>query len=182
MSPRPNTRPANIQFFEWFPPGLRFLRSRSQIAWQCGRLATPTPVGVTRTRPSRHILLWSALRDDGLWVLANRILADRSFADRRRRRRRLLARQIGGNGSAQHGQQSHSAQYGDEPSRAHHSKERSRHQCYDLHHAIPFCRSPRTSDRGRPYLPPAVEWFLPLHIFDPSQSTTSRATKFLTKG
>src|SRR5438128_12475271 len=35
---------------------------------------------------------------------------------------------------------------------------------------------------GRPYLPPAVERFPPLHIFDPSQSTTSRATKFLTKG
>jgi hypothetical protein len=35
---------------------------------------------------------------------------------------------------------------------------------------------------GRPYSPPAVERFSPLHIFDPSQSTTSRATKFLTKG
>jgi len=35
---------------------------------------------------------------------------------------------------------------------------------------------------GRPYSPPAVELFPPLHIFDPSQSSAWRATKFLTKG
>src|SRR6266511_1254765 len=40
-----------------------------------------------------------ALGHDGLWIFA-----DRSLANRRRRRRRLLARQIGGGGSAQHGQ------------------------------------------------------------------------------
>jgi hypothetical protein len=39
-----------------------------------------------------------------------------------------------------------------------------------------------TAFLARPYSPPAVERFPPLHIFDPSQSTTSRATKFLTKG
>src|SRR5262249_10141317 len=36
------------------------------------------------------------------WILADRILADWSLANRRRRRRRLLARQIGGGGCAQH--------------------------------------------------------------------------------
>src|SRR5262245_3623205 len=51
----------------------------------------------------------SALSHDGLWVLAYWIFADRVLADwRRRRRGRLLARQIGGSGNAQHG---------DEPSR-----------------------------------------------------------------
>jgi hypothetical protein len=55
-----------------------------------------------------------ALSHDGLWVFANRIFANRIFADRvladwrRRHRGRLLARQIGGSGNAQHG---------DEPSR-----------------------------------------------------------------
>src|SRR5262249_42459376 len=41
----------------------------------------------------------------------------------------------------------------DEPGRAHHSKERSRHPYYDLHHAIPFCRSPRRATEGCPCLP-----------------------------
>src|SRR6266576_819444 len=45
-----------------------------------------------------------ALGHDGLWIFADRILSDRSLANRRRRRRRLLARQISGGGSAQHGQ------------------------------------------------------------------------------
>ena len=55
-----------------------------------------------------------ALGHDGLWVFANRILANRIFADRvlanwrRHRRGWLLARQIGGSGNAHHG---------DEPSR-----------------------------------------------------------------
>src|SRR5262245_10591752 len=58
-------------------------------------------------RTLRDTLL--ALGHDGLWILADRILADRiladrSLANRRRRRRRLLARQISGGGSAQHGQ------------------------------------------------------------------------------
>src|SRR5215831_3775762 len=50
-----------------------------------------------------------ALGHEGLWVFANRILANRIFADRvlanwrRRHRGRLLARQIGGRGNAQHG-------------------------------------------------------------------------------
>jgi hypothetical protein len=35
---------------------------------------------------------------------------------------------------------------------------------------------------GRPYSPPAVEQFHRCNVFDPSQSTTSRATKFLTEG
>src|SRR5262245_17186480 len=50
-----------------------------------------------------------ALSHDGLWVFANRILANWIFAHRvladwrRRHRGRLLARQIGGSGNAQHG-------------------------------------------------------------------------------
>src|SRR5258708_35811713 len=49
----------------------------------------------------------SALGDDGLWIfadrsLADRILADLSLADRRRRRWRLLTRQIGGGGVTSH--------------------------------------------------------------------------------
>jgi hypothetical protein len=44
------------------------------------------------------------------------------------------------------------------------------------------CRALGRATEGRRYSPPAVERFPPLHIFDPSQNTTSRATKFLTKG
>src|SRR5262245_33082595 len=75
-----------------------------------------------------------ALSHDGLWVFANRILANRIFADRvladwrRRHRGWLLARQIGGSGNTQHG---------DEP---------SRYDDDDLH-ANPLCCSPGT---GRP--------------------------------
>jgi hypothetical protein len=62
-----------------------------------------------------------ALSHDGLWVFANRILANRVLADwRRRRRGRLLARQIGGGGNAQHG---------DEP---------GRYDYDDLHDLIPL--------------------------------------------
>src|SRR5215813_14310385 len=38
--PRPNTRPANIQFFEWFRRDCKFLLAHSQIVWQRDRLAT----------------------------------------------------------------------------------------------------------------------------------------------
>ena len=46
----------------------------------------------------------------------------------------------------------------------------------------PFVEALERTTEGRPYLPPAVERFPPLHIFDLSQSTTSRATTFLTNG
>src|SRR5436190_1894240 len=75
------------------------------------------------------------LSHDGLWVFANRILANRIFAHRvladwrRRHRGRLLARQIGGSGNAQHG---------DEP---------SRYDYDDLHDADPLVLGTRT---GRP--------------------------------
>src|SRR5207245_7867882 len=107
-------------------------------------------------RPSIHppYLLRSALSHDGLWVFANWILANRIFAHRvladwrRRHRGRLLARQIGGSGNAQHG---------DEP---------SRYDYHDLHHAHPLvCRSPRTSDRATP-------------LFAPSGSAVSTAAYF----
>jgi GAF domain-containing protein len=72
----------------------------------------------------------SALSHDGLWVLAYWIFADRVLADwRRRRRGRLLARQIGGSGNAQHG---------DEP---------SRYDYNGLHDANPLVLGTRT---GRP--------------------------------
>src|SRR5258706_13663611 len=76
-----------------------------------------------------------ALSHDGLWVFANRILANRIFAHRvladwrRRHRGRLLARQIGGGGNAQHG---------DDP---------SRYDYDDLHDANPLVLGTRT---GRP--------------------------------
>ena len=38
--PRPNTRPVNIQFLEWFRRDCDFLSSHSQIGWQCDRFAT----------------------------------------------------------------------------------------------------------------------------------------------
>src|SRR5262249_53760454 len=44
------------------------------------------------------------------------------------------------------------------------------------------CRGPRTIDGGTPYSPPAGRAIPPLHIFEPSQSTTSRATTFLMNG
>jgi hypothetical protein len=46
----------------------------------------------------------------------------------------------------------------------------------------PFVEALGRATEGRPYLPPAVERFPPLHIFDPSQNTTSRATTFLMNG
>src|SRR5262249_59780732 len=64
-APRPNTRPANIQFFEWFRRDCDFFRPRSQIVWQCDRLATTTPIGVRREqdrlRPAlfASVSLWS---------------------------------------------------------------------------------------------------------------------------
>jgi hypothetical protein len=76
-----------------------------------------------------------ALSHDGLWVFANGILANRIFADRvladwrRRHRGRLFARQIGGSGNAQHGDES------------------SRYDYDDLHDANPLVLGTRT---GRP--------------------------------
>src|SRR6266566_1206870 len=90
-------------------------------------------VSVLRRSQARWLAL--ALSHDGLWVFANRILADRIFAHRvladwrRRHRGRLLARQIGGSGNAQHG---------DEP---------SRYDYDDLHDANPLVLGTRT---GRP--------------------------------
>src|SRR5260370_40394358 len=69
-------------------------------------------IGVEAFASGRWLSL--ALSHNGLWVFANRILANGIFAHRvladwrRRPRGRLLARQIGGSGNAQHG---------DEPSR-----------------------------------------------------------------
>src|SRR6266566_3007587 len=93
-------------------------------------------VSVLRRSQARWLGL--ALSHDGLWVFANRILANRIFADRvladwrRRHRGRLLARQIGGSGNAQHG---------DEP---------SRYDYDDLHDAIPLCWAPGRADRVTP--------------------------------
>jgi hypothetical protein len=71
-----------------------------------------------------------ALRHNGLWVFANRILADRVLADWRcRHRGRLLARQIGGRGNARHGHES------------------SRYDYDGLHGAKPLVLGTRT---GRP--------------------------------
>src|SRR5262245_23471245 len=44
------------------------------------------------------------------------------------------------------------------------------------------CRSPRTRDRGTPLFAPSGRAVSTAAYFDLSQSTTSRATKFLTKG
>src|SRR5215475_3798770 len=105
------------------PPGLRILLTRSQIIWQCDRLATTTPIGVRRVNKIASVppyLLRSAFGHNGLWVFANRILANWIFAHRvltdwrRRHRGRLLARQIGGSGNAQNDEQSSSAQHDDE--------------------------------------------------------------------
>src|SRR5215467_3147802 len=46
----------------------------------------------------------------------------------------------------------------------------------------PFVEALGRATEGRLYSPPAVERFPPLYFFDPSQNTTWRATKFLTKG
>src|SRR5499433_1918740 len=76
-----------------------------------------------------------ALSHDGLWVFANRILANRIFAHgvladwRRRHRGRLFARQVGGSGNAQRGE------------------EPSRYDDDDLHDANPLVLGTRT---GRP--------------------------------
>src|SRR5215471_14899676 len=93
----------------------------------------PGRVGVELSQSRRSLAL--ALSHDGLWVFANRILADRIFAHgefadwRRRHRGRLLARQIGSSGDAQHGD------------------ERSRYDYDDLHDANPLVLGTRT---GRP--------------------------------
>jgi hypothetical protein len=75
---------------------------------------------------TKQATICSALSHDGLWVFANRIFADRIFAHRVlsdwrcRHRGRLSARQIGGSGNAQRGD------------------ERSRYDYDDLHDAIPL--------------------------------------------
>src|SRR5215510_10814494 len=64
------------------PPGLRILLTRSQIIWQCDRLATTTPIGVRRVNKIASVppyLLRSAFGHDGLWVFANRIFATGYF-------------------------------------------------------------------------------------------------------
>src|SRR5262249_37249635 len=103
------------------------LPRRRRSAWGVNKIASVPPY-----------LLRSAFGHDGLWVFANRIFANWIFSNRilahRRRHWRgwLLARQVGGASSAQHAQQSNSdAQHGDEPGRAQHSKERSRHHSYE---------------------------------------------------
>jgi hypothetical protein len=78
-----------------------------------------------RCEPGRVGVEALALSHDGLWVFAHRIFADW----RRRHRGWLLARQIGGSGNAQHG---------DEP---------SRYDYDDLHDANPLVLGTRT---GRP--------------------------------
>src|SRR5262245_19237186 len=94
--------------------------------------------GAARSRRGLGTMTALALSHDGLWVFANRILANRIFAHRifadwrRRHRGRLLARQIGGSGNAQHG---------DEP---------SRYDYDDLHDANPLVLGTRTGDRVTP--------------------------------
>src|SRR5262249_40046591 len=108
-----------------------------------------------------------ALSHDGLWVFANRILANRIFAHRvladwrRRHRGRLLARQIGGSGDAQHGD------------------ERSRYDYDDLHDANPLVLGTRT---GRPSDAPIPLCLcetpaLPSHV--PAQSPGGMAPDYL---
>src|SRR5262249_31468533 len=46
----------------------------------------------------------------------------------------------------------------------------------------PFVEALGRATEGRPYSPPAVERISTAVFFDPSQNTTCRATKFLTKG
>src|SRR5262245_11060382 len=116
-------------------------------------------VSALRRSQARWLVL--ALSHDGLRIFANRILANRIFADRvladwrRRHRGRLPARQIGGSGNAQHG---------DEPSRY------GRYDYDDLHNANPLVLGTRT---GRPSDTPiplvcARRPLLPFHVPAPS--------------
>src|SRR6266480_2031756 len=99
------------------------------------RVTIPTPRYVQRQQlaPRKRAIVALPLSHDGLWVFANRIFAHRVLADwRRRHRGRLLARQIGGSGNAQHGD------------------EASRYDYDDLHDAIPLCWAPGRADRVTP--------------------------------
>src|SRR5262249_15000795 len=124
-------------------------QSGQRLALQCWRQC---PGGCSRQFVREHPvgdIVALALGHDGLriladWILADRILADRSLANRRRRRRRLLTRQVGGGGSAQHGQGCSRSEYN------------------DLHHDYSPCvwtASPsgspedRATEEGRPPLP-----------------------------
>src|SRR5262245_36918159 len=98
-----------------------------------------------------------ALSHDGLWIFANRILADRILAHRvladwrRRHRGRLLARQIGGSGNA------------------HHGHEPSRYDYDDLHDANPLVLGTRTDQTSDAPIPlclcktPALPSHVPAH-------------------
>ena len=85
-------------------------RAASRVWRRIGAKSVEMGESPDQVNPSRGFIGQRplALGHDGLRVFADRELADRSFADwsladRRRRRRRLLARQIGGGRSAQHG-------------------------------------------------------------------------------
>src|SRR5438876_11108189 len=58
------------------PLGLRILLTRSQIVWQCDRLATTSLRRVNKIASVPPYLLRSAFGHDGLWVFANRIFAN----------------------------------------------------------------------------------------------------------
>jgi hypothetical protein len=101
---------------------------RKPRAWLFADYGETNEQVVARYLARHPYLLRSAFGHDGLWVFANRIFANRIFSNRilpygrRRHRGWLLARQVGGASSAQHGQQSNSdAQHADEPGRAQHS-------------------------------------------------------------
>src|SRR5262245_26072506 len=96
------------------PPIVCAVKARAVVALQpqlkdSTRGVVNRAVSALRRSQARWLAL--ALSHDGLRVFANRILANGIFADRvladwrRRHRGRLLARQIGGGGNAQHGEE-----------------------------------------------------------------------------
>src|SRR5262249_14936910 len=122
------------------PKRPRFCAALRQCPGVLAQFVRKHPVGDIVALALGHDGLW-ILAD---WILADRILADRSLANRRRRRRRLLTRQVGGGGSAQHGQGCSRSEYN------------------DLHHDYSPCvwtaspsGSPEdgTTEEGRPPLP-----------------------------
>src|SRR5690242_9906627 len=122
-------------------------------------------MSVLRLSQARWLAL--ALRHDRLRVFANRILANGIFADRvladwrGRHRGRLPARQIGGRGNTQHGEEPKRYDYG------------------DLHDANPLMLGTRT---GRPSdaLPPLIYARRPLQPSQlPAQSPGGMAPDYL---
>src|SRR5262245_39755401 len=162
--------------------------ARSQIVWQCDRLATTTPVGVTRSPPSRHICCGQPLVTMGCGYLPTGYLPTGYLPIGA-----LPTGSAGGGGSLR-GRSAAAAALSAvnnptmlntamNPAVLSTARNAVVTSVMIFIALIPlFAEALGRATEGRPYSPLAVERTSTAVFFDPSQNTTWRATKFLTKG